>query len=817
MFSNFANKDPTVLFRQFDPDYYYPTFGDDSTLEEDAPTQGKFYLKAEKDKSFGLWGNFETIAPDTELARVDRGLYGAQGHYESRATNSRGERQTQVDIYAAEPGTIGAREEFRGTGGSLYFLRHQNITLGSERVRVEVRDKDTGITLDSRRLVAGSDYDFDSIQGRVVLNSPLTSSTSDGLLVRDTSIAGNTNFLVVTYEYTPGFEDLDDVVVGGRVSHWLNDDIKIGLTANDQEQTGVDQRLYGLDLTLRATSGSYIKLEAARTEGLNTDQLESFDGGFAFNDTQAGFVAGDEARAGRIETAFKFGEGNQVNAFYQTREAGFSAVGQFVDNDTYEYGFDLDSPLSESLNFNTKITSTDENQGRETQTVDAVIEYDIDERWNIDGGLRFDKEENNDPNTSTSADTGKRTDAVVEVGYTSEEDWRAFAFAQGTANRDDTRDANDRVGFGGEYQVNKKLSIDGELSEGSSGFGARIGVDYTVSDNTNLYSTFALENDRSGNNSALSSQRGNLTSGFKTRYSDTVNIYGEERYAYGDQPTGLTHLYGVDFVVAEDWSVGASIETGELESTSGDTTERLALGASLGYSEEQVKYAANIEYRSDDTATSERDTWLLRNEITYRNSDDWRTIGKLNYSRSDSSQGEFFDGDFTEVVLGYAYRPVKHDRVTGLFKYTYFFNKPAPEQVSTNNINSEFVQRSHILSADFNVDVSKRWTLGGKYAFRRGELSLDRVDPDYFRSDAHLLVARADWHVVKHWDVLLEGRHLRLPDADDERQGLLIGTYRHVGQNFKVGVGYNFTEFSDDLTDLSFDSQGLFINIIGKF
>ena len=31
----------------------------------------------------------------------------------------------------------------------------------------------------------------------------------------------------------------------------------------------------------------------------------------------------------------------------------------------------------------------------------------------------------------------------------------------------------------------------------------------------------------------------------------------------------------------------------------------------------------------------------------------------------------------------------------------------------------------------------------------------------------------------------------------------------------KAGVGYNFTEFSEDLTDLSFNHQGVFINMIG--
>jgi hypothetical protein len=32
-----------------------------------------------------------------------------------------------------------------------------------------------------------------------------------------------------------------------------------------------------------------------------------------------------------------------------------------------------------------------------------------------------------------------------------------------------------------------------------------------------------------------------------------------------------------------------------------------------------------------------------------------------------------------------------------------------------------------------------------------------------------------------------------------------------------VGVGYDFSDFSDDLTDLDYKHQGLFINLVGKF
>jgi hypothetical protein len=69
---------------------------------------------------------------------------------------------------------------------------------------------------------------------------------------------------------------------------------------------------------------------------------------------------------------------------------------------------------------------------------------------------------------------------------------------------------------------------------------------------------------------------------------------------------------------------------------------------------------------------------------------------------------------------------------------------------------------------------------------------------------------------VHRWDALVEGRVLNLPDAKDRRSGILVAVYRHLGDNVKVGAGYNFTDFSDDLTDLSYKSHGIFINIIGK-
>ena len=69
---------------------------------------------------------------------------------------------------AAEPGTVASRDEFRGTGGSLYYLRNQDILTGSERLRIELRDKDSGLVTAVTDLQPSVDYDIDYLQGRIV-------------------------------------------------------------------------------------------------------------------------------------------------------------------------------------------------------------------------------------------------------------------------------------------------------------------------------------------------------------------------------------------------------------------------------------------------------------------------------------------------------------------------------------------------------------------------------------------------------------------------------------------------------------------------
>jgi regulator of sirC expression with transglutaminase-like and TPR domain len=96
-----------------------------------------------------------------------------------------------------------------------------------------------------------------------------------------------------------------------------------------------------------------------------------------------------------------------------------------------------------------------------------------------------------------------------------------------------------------------------------------------------------------------------------------------------------------------------------------------------------------------------------------------------------------------------------------------------------------------------------------------GQESLDRVNPNFFDNPAQLAVLRVDWRFLKEWDTLAEARTLYLLDISQRRRGVLAAIYRHISKNLKAGLGYNFTDFSDDLIDLKYNHRGVFVNLIG--
>ncbi|MBM0106001.1 OmpA family protein [Steroidobacter sp. S1-65] len=857
LFSNFASKDPRYLLERIDAERAYPVYGDDSSSEWDAPTNGRFYLRVDHKDSRAVWGNFQTSWTGLELNQFSRGLYGADVLYKSESSTSFGERRVINDLFAAEPGTLNSREEFRGTGGSLYYLRRQDITRGSERLWIEVRDPTSGITLQRAQLIPGMDYELSYLQGRVLLRAPLSSIAESNSLVQLGSLSGNHVYLVATYEYAPGLNELDSNVYGVRHSSWLTDHVRVGLSGYEQGESADKQRLGGLDMTLRFAPATYLDLEAARSEGVGS-QFGSIDGGFGFNQN---LTPGEEADAFRAQGVFDLAEFSSLrgrgSVYWQNREAGFSGAGALVGGEEVEQlGAALSLPIADRVSIDAK---TDRRDAR-TDSVEAqelALHYQTTETWSVSVGGRHDDRQNAFANASPLlSQNGQRTDAIVRIDYkplpkeegdpltralgtsaapTNEFDvtraavpadfaaqvaarpssWQAYGFAQATVDRTGTRDENNRGGLGAEKQLTDRFRVGAEVSEGTGGVGGKLTGDYRLDDRANVYFGHTMETERQ--DSSYRGRFGNTVLGARTKLSDQVSIYDEARNARGAGPESLTNAFGVDLAPNDRWTFGITAEVGTVSDPLAGDLERRAGGFGMAYKYEDVKFTSNLEYRDEQGTNGERKTWLARNTAGFQVTPDWRLLGKVNVSFSEASAGNFFDGDFVDAALGGAYRPVGSDRWNTLVQYRYYYTLPSPGQVGVSDDLLDYAQRSHVVSIDTIYDVLPWLSFGTKYAQRLGELRDTRIGGEWYSSRADLTIFRADLHLVHEWDAVIEGRRLTVKEADDSRSGVLAAVYRHLNAHVKLGAGYNFTDFSDDLTDLSYRSRGPFINILSTF
>ncbi len=827
MFSNFDSKDPQYLLRNLDPNRYYPVYGDDSTLVEDAPTRGKFYVRIERGQSSILWGNFKTTVNGTEYVRYERGLYGAHIQSKMEQATRFGESRGQIEGFAAEPGTFGVRDVFLGTGGSLFYLSRQNITQGSEQVTIELRDAVTGLVLQSKVASATQDYDINYLQGRLVLKTTLSSTGADDFIIHAGSSSGTRQYLVVNYEYAPGLTITRDKVIGGRASYWVNDFVQVAATGYDQ--TGVGERLEiaGADVTMRLSPLTYLKMEIAASNGPGNGENVSIDGGFTFSSRTA---SGKRAFARRVEAAINLADifpnvSGQLAAFWKQKDDGFSGPGELaINRGARESGMHASVKINEDWALKIKLDSRSD-EFRDYTAGEIDIAYAFAKHWRATVGLRIDGNVVNSLTASPDLNqAGRRIDSALRIDYLSGRDWGLFAYGQTTDYRTGRREPDNRVGVGGDMRFSERLTGALEVSEGNQGFGAKLGLEYKSDETRTAYINYGLNPDRT--DIIERGGLGLLTTGASQRYGDDLSVFGEQRVRYGGGYSGMTHAFGLDFTPVKDWKTGLKFETGKLTDPISGTVLRTAISPSLSYTHDNLSYAGRLEYRHDDTtaygalATSHSvsNTYLMNNQLIVKMNPDWRLIGRLNGSYSNANQTSYFQGNYLEAVTGFAYRPVANDKLNLLFKYTYFYNVPAPGQTIASPGVSDYAQQSHVLSIDGIYDVNRWFAIGAKYALRTGSLRDNTIPGSpWYDNTTQLMIAHVDFHVVKQWDAVAELRRLSVSGASDHKIGALVAVYRQMNDNFKLGVGYNFTNYSDDLTNLSTKNRGVFVNAVGMF
>ncbi len=221
------------LFQQEDPAKYYPMYGDGSRIGYDASSGDKLFLKVEKGRSYALYGDYRTDLTQNDFARYDRAFTGAKADVDLGMFT--------VRAFGAESAQFLFRDELRGNGTSgFYFLTRRPIVGGSERVRIEVRDRfHSERILKTVDKVVFTDYAVDYEAGSILFKEPVP-SLDPGM---------NPVHIVVLYESEGTGSEF--YTYGGRAAVRPWSGLEVGATAVREDRDLEKATLTGVDATLK--------------------------------------------------------------------------------------------------------------------------------------------------------------------------------------------------------------------------------------------------------------------------------------------------------------------------------------------------------------------------------------------------------------------------------------------------------------------------------------------------------------------------------------------------------------------------------------
>lgn len=812
LFKGFWDADPQDVFRRLDPEQYYPVYGDDSTTYRDVDTQGRLYVRVDWDKSQALWGNFDTGITGTEYAQYSRALYGGALSWRSRAVNAWGEPGSQLKAFASEAQTAPGHSEFLGTGGSLYYLRHNDILPGSERVVIEVRDTTTGRVQDRIQLQPGVDYQIDAFQGRLILSDALSIVTRGNLprISRDAPLDGYTQVLLVDYEYIPTGFNPDELTAGVRGKHWFGDYLGLGLTYVDENRAGDDYTLAAADLTLQAGRGTYLKLEQARTKSTSAPIFFSDNGGLSFTqlnglgEQREGDASALEARANFKELGWSRLDWS-AGAWWRRVDAGYSIARHDLADEVREYGAETFGQLTPNVSLYAR-------HSRAERGIEALTQSQLTAQWRINGVSTLGGEIRRADEKRFSGQ-GVGTLAAVQYSHRFDDALDLYATAQATIDDDGGKYlSNDAFSVGGKYQFGNLSNVGAEIVSGDRGDSVLLNAEYRLTPEHAFYGNYAVSSVGDGYDRLFEPvQRNGWTLGQRWRLSNQVNLFNESQYLKARGENGLAHTFGMDFYPGVGWNAGFTLQQADLDREIGGVNRR-AISLSGGRTSNDTQWSSKLEWRRD-TGAERRTQWVTTNYLTHKLSESFRIAARLNYSDTEDALLSSAGARFIEGNIGFAYRPIDDTRWALLGRYTHLYDVSSLPQTESAAF---YDQRSQVLSLEGIYRPRQVWEFAAKLARREGDVRLGRMTGAWVDSAATFVAGQVRYGITTQWHGLAEYRWLKV-EHGGVRHGALVGLDRDIGRHFRIGVGFNFTDFSDDLTNFDYDHKGWFLNVVGTY
>jgi hypothetical protein len=773
LFKNLDEKKKETPFEKIDAEKYYPVYGDDSQVYSEVNTAGKLYLALESDTFRALWGNYRVNYDQNSLVNLRKSIYGLNLSYENRFF---------ADAFLQQPFTIRVQDELELTGGSLYYLRNDDITTGSESITLELKDAATGRVIESENLEAGRDYEINYLQGRLILKNR-RKLTADRDLIEDEN-GEDKYYITVNYEadYNSAADSYDNY--GIEAGYKLNKDLVLSLQQTEEASLSDDDyKLRGISLKYNPNSKRKISVEWAESSELAADRYFSDDGGLNYKEIS--LTSAEEAEAFNLEFKEELTDKIYIDSYYSNQEAGFNSSSSFLEEDRTDYGLKTvysGKKYSSSLSY---AQSSEGDKDTELTTLAAQVDYSPKTDISLELKNKNEKAENSESENTLTAALG--------LDYRLGDQRSIYAEQQLTLSGD--RDDYNITTLGGRADF-EKWSFNAEAEAGDKE-SLSLGTAYRINEESELYTE--LERD-------IAEEKNTALFGSSSSLNDKTDIYGEYRIEDGETERENSNIIGIDYSPLAGLVMSLDYSRSDVIRDEGEDFKRDIIGFGTSYSRNNLQSSARLEYRKDG-GSEDLEQFFYKSDLSWNYSQALSLVSGIEYSiEKRDKEDEYLDGN-----LGFAYRPVEHDRLNILGQYTYL--------KKDNNLNeADFgiypAEKSQVFALDFIFEINPKWELAEKLAYKNGEVKLNSLSDDWTSSETYLWVNRLNYDLREDIQLFTEYRILENKLAQDRKSGFLLGGYKRFENNLKLGVGYNFTDFNDDLTDLSYEADGWFVNII---
>ena len=238
------------LFRDIQPDSFYPVYGDSGGRGFDAQSTGRLYIRVDKRKSYLLYGDFPTAAPSEArgLGNYSRSLTGLKEHYEKAnvVANAWGAYDSMKQVVQEFPAD--------GTSGPYYF-NINSAQENSEKVEIITRDRNQpAVVLKVVPMQRFVDYEFEPFAGQLLFRAPVPSVDSNL----------NPIFIRVTFEVDQGGKKF--FVGGADAQVKLLPRWEVGGSVVDDENPTKKYQLYSANTTVKLFTNTFVLAEAAQSD-----------------------------------------------------------------------------------------------------------------------------------------------------------------------------------------------------------------------------------------------------------------------------------------------------------------------------------------------------------------------------------------------------------------------------------------------------------------------------------------------------------------------------------------------------------------------